>query len=53
MNTVEYKMSSVMVKQLLSKRKGTEAKMNPQDFLVKYVNENYGLLRQCVRVIEF
>lgn len=50
-NTYKYKMSKVMAKDLLSNRKGEEAKMHPQDFLCKVVNEEYGLKGTCIEVI--
>ena len=47
---VEYRMSSVLAKELLKNRKGTDVKMRPQDYLCKYVNEECGLKGQCVVV---
>ena len=48
---VEYLMSKTMAEALLNARKGeTEKKMHPHDYLVKVVNENFGLLRECVKV---
>ena len=52
-NTVEYKMTSTMAKEILKLRKGAAAKRDPQEYLVEYVNRHYGLLRPCVRVLEF
>ena len=47
---VEYRMSPAMAKELLKNRKGADAKMRPQDFLCKYVNEEFGLKGHCVVV---
>mgnify|MGYP003306162248 CR=1 FL=1 len=47
---VEYLMPKELAKMLLKTRHGTEANMRPQDFLVKYVNEEVGLLRKCEKV---
>lgn len=41
---IEYKMPREMARIILKERKGTDAKMKPNDFLCKYVNEQYGLL---------
>lgn len=40
----EYNMSLEMAKDLLKVRKGTERNMDPQKYLVKVVNEDFGLL---------
>ena len=50
---VEYKMPKNMAQELLKARKGDDLKMRPQDYLVKVVNENYGLLRHCTKVITY
>lgn len=47
---IEYQMSQKFADELLKTRKGQEKNMNPQDFLIKYVNDEYGLLYNCVRV---
>ena len=46
----EYKMSKLMADELLKARKGNEKKMNPQEYLCKYVNEQLGLLHSVVGV---
>jgi hypothetical protein len=46
----EYQMPQAMATELLKERKGQEKNMRPQDYLVKYVNEQCGLLYNCVRV---
>lgn len=46
----EYNMSYVMAKELLKNRKGNDAKMNPQDYLIKVVNEQFGLKYPVSRV---
>lgn len=47
---VSYQMPEKMAKEYLANRKGQDAKMNPNDYLIKVVNEQYGLLYNCVRV---
>ena len=49
---VEYRMSKVAINDLLKNRKGSDAKLPPQKFLCKYVNEQEGLLYHCVKVSE-
>lgn len=49
--SIEYKMSDAMARELLKTRKGEEIKMRPNDFLCKVVNEQFGLLGECKRVI--
>ena len=49
----EYKMPDKMARELLKNRKGEEAKMRPNDFLCKVVNENFGLKYTCVNVIRY
>ena len=49
--TIEYKMPEKMARELLKARKGEEAKMRPNDYLCKVVNENFGLKGCCVKVI--
>lgn len=44
--TVEYKMSRLMAEEILRGKK-----VNPQEALCKYVNENMGLKGYCVRVL--
>lgn len=51
--SVEYKMPWAMAKEILNTRKGLEKNMPPQEFLVKYVNEELGLLHNCVKVITY
>lgn len=48
---IEYKMSDKMIAELLNSRRGNEKKMQPNDFLCKIVNENFGLKGYCVKVI--
>ena len=48
---IEYKMSEQMARELLKARKGEAAKMRPNDYLCQYVNENFGLIGYCVKVI--
>ena len=51
--TIEYKMPEHAAKELLKMRKGEEIKMTPNEYLCKVVNEQYGLLDRCVRVIKY
>ncbi len=48
--SIEYQMPKKMADELLKARKGAERNMRPQDFLIKYVNEECGLLRACTKV---
>lgn len=49
--SVEYNVSKKFADELLKTRKGSERNMPPQEFLVKYVNEQCGLLYNCVKVV--
>jgi hypothetical protein len=42
-----------MAKTLLKNRKGDEAKMRPNDYLCKIVNEQFGLKGYCTNVIQY
>ena len=46
----EYNMSAEMAAALLKARKDEEKKMRPQDYLVKYVNEQLGLRLPVTKV---
>ena len=46
----EYSMTKTMATEILKNRKGDDRKMNPQDYLCKYVNEQMGLMYKCTRV---
>ena len=48
--SVEYQMPQKFADELLKARKGQEKNMRPQDFLVQYVNDECGLLYNCVKV---
>jgi hypothetical protein len=50
---IEYKMPIEMAKALLKDRKGDDAKMRPNDYLCKIVNEQYGLKGYCINVIQY
>lgn len=50
---VEYAMPEGLAQELLKTRKGTEKNMHPEDFLVKVVNETFGLKEKCVKVSRF
>lgn len=47
----EYKMSKKLFDAICATRKGEEKKMRPQDYVLKVVNEQYGLRWPCRRVI--
>lgn len=49
---IEYKMPAKLAKAILKKRKGNDAKMNPNDYLCRYVDEHCGLIGKCVNVIQ-
>jgi len=49
--SIEYQMPRKYANEILSTRRGQEKNMRPQDFLVKYVNDECGLLRACTKVI--
>ena len=51
--SVEYKMPVKMAQALLKARKGEDARMHPHAYLVKYVNEEMGLLHHCDNVITY
>ena len=36
-------MSQAMADEILANRKGNDKKMNPQEYLIKYVNEQFDL----------
>ena len=50
---IEYKMPERMAQEYLKDRKGDDAKMRPNDYLCKVVNENFGLKGLCVNVIRY
>lgn len=47
---VEYRMTAEMAKEILKTRKGMDAKMHPQEYLCKVVNENFSIKGNCVKV---
>lgn len=49
---VEYRMPKASIIDLLNNRTKLEQKINPQKYLCDYVNNEYGLMGYCVRVIE-
>ena len=49
---VEYRMPKASIIDLLNNRNKLEQKINPQKYLCDYVNNEYGLMGYCVRVIE-
>lgn len=50
---IEYKMPERMAQAYLKMRKGDDAKRNPQEYLCKVVNEEFGLKGYCVKVIRY
>lgn len=48
---IEYRMPKAMMEDLVKNRTPQEKKMDVQDFLCNYVNEQLGLLGYCVRVV--
>ncbi len=50
---VEYAMPEGLAQEILKTRKGTEKNMHPEDFLIKVVNETFGLKEKCVKVSRF
>lgn len=48
---IEYEMSKELAKQILATRKGTDQNCNPQEFLCRVVNEEFGLKGNCTRVL--
>lgn len=51
--SIEYEMPKLMAKELLATRKGEERNMPPQAFLCKVVNEDFGLLGNCIKVTTY
>ena len=50
-NSFQYLMSKEMAEAYLKARKGEEEKrMHPQAYLIKVVNEEFNLLRECTQV---
>ncbi len=47
---VEYNMPKAQAEALLKERKGEERKLKPEQYLIKVINESYGLLRNCIAV---
>ena len=48
---VEYQMSKKFADEVLKCRKGPERNINAQEYLVRYVNKEFGLLKTCTKVI--
>lgn len=51
--SIEYLMPKKLATFLYKKRPETEQNVNFQDYLIKIVNENFGLLRKCTKVTVF
>lgn len=52
-NEIEYSMPKEMAKEILATRKGENRNMNPQTFLCKVVNEEFGLKGNCTKVTTY
>ena len=52
-NDIEYEMPKGLAKEILATRKGEERNMQPQAFLCKVVNEEFGLLGNCIKVTTY
>ena len=50
---IEYEMPKELAKQILATRKGEERNMHPLEFLKKVVNEEFGLLGNCIKVTTY
>jgi len=50
---VEYAMPDGLAQEILKTRHGAEKNMHPNEFLVKVVNETFGLKDKCVKVSRF
>lgn len=48
---MEYKMSPEMINDVLTNRNKLDVKIDPQRYLCDYVNEQFGFINYCVRVI--
>lgn len=46
----EYNMSQELANEILKNRKGDSKKMNPQEYLINYVNEQFGLMLPVTKV---
>lgn len=51
--TIEYKMPKEMASMYLKTAKGEFAKKYPKEYLIKVVNEEFGIRGTCVNVITF
>ena len=51
--TIEYKMPKEMASMYLKTAKGEFAKKHPQEYLIKVVNEEFGIKGTCINVITF
>lgn len=46
----EYNISKEMAEEILKTRKGEDKKLEPQKYLVKFINEQMGLLHEVKKV---
>lgn len=49
--TFEYVMTKTMADEVLKNRVGEEKKTNPKDYLIKYVNQEFGIMGTCINVV--
>lgn len=52
-NDFEYKMSEQLVQTYLKMRKGKDKTADPQEYLCKIINEEYGIKGNCTKVLTF
>lgn len=50
MKEFKYQMSEAMAKELMKNKKGEEKQMRPQEFLCHWVNQNCGIMGNCIQV---
>ena len=51
--TIEYKMTAEMAAMYLKARKGADKQLDPQPYLCKVVNEEFGIKGECTKVLFF
>lgn len=49
----EYKMSVEMMQNYLKMRKGKDKSADPQEYLCKIINEEFGVKGKCIKVLTF
>ena len=51
MRKFEYQMDRAMFNDLISNRKGENKKKNPHKYVIDVINEQFGILGVCTKVI--